>query len=347
VSDCLLLSISWNPAILASLALACGLYFLFAGLRPLTRSRSFATVPGSNVQSAPIGLVEVHGVAAGPNTIPAPVTGKPCFLYRATVWQRATETTAWLKVADEILHVPFYIDDLTGKLLIEPLGADLDLRQDFCEQYSFIGSSSRDVPPRVSVFLSRHGLVATPQLRVEERLIAPGDSLFIVGTVCENPGIQVRPLRSLHQGSRGTDIVDDDSDSYANDHQSPEIIRLSTSTATATNEMTQQQRIAAALTRAGITRPEAWSAAGVPYQTQTIEQTTAPPATESEHDAAGFDLAPPVVMMQGGDDPFVISFRSHKESGPAFGTKSAIMLLAGAAMTVLGIYRLLTQFKLF
>ena len=38
------------------------------------------------------------------------------------------------KVADETLHAPFFIEDSSGHLLIEPFGADLDLHCDFQQE---------------------------------------------------------------------------------------------------------------------------------------------------------------------------------------------------------------------
>jgi hypothetical protein len=130
--------------------------------------------------------------------------------------------------------------------------------------------------------------------------------------------------------------------------------------------MGQQEKIAAALTRAGITRPEAWSAAGVPYQTVAVEENE-PPATGSanaqpcvpdatlpeerlsEHQAksSDFNFTPPVVLMKGANNPtFVISFRSQKEFVTALAWKSAAMVWGGAGITLLGLYMLLAQMEL-
>ncbi|MGB8009318.1 MAG: hypothetical protein WCF48_19485, partial [Terriglobales bacterium] len=57
-----------------------------------------------------------------------------------------------------------------------------------------------------------------------------------------------------------------------------------------------------------------------------------------------FNLAPPVVLMKGAKDAsFVISFRSQKEFALALAGKSTLMLSAGAAVTLLGVYVLLAQ----
>jgi hypothetical protein len=360
VAVCLSLFIPINQlTVLSCVAIAGGLYFFFTGFRLLARKRLLLSTPTSKIRSAALGLVEVNGVVAGPYTMPAPITGKPCFLYHTTAWeQRGGKRDEWEKVADETLHLPFFIDDSTGQLLIEPLGADLDLHRDFREEYgaSFFFSQD-DVPPRVSVFLSRHGIVPARRLRIEERSIKPEDAIFIAGTLTENPGVQVRPLSPLSDSPR-----DPAPKTLAEPLPAPQIIKLSGGAAPSSiREMSQQAKIAAALTRAGITKPEAWSAAGVPYQTVAVEE-NAPPAPVSAYAKArpngarpngdsdnlsNFNLTPPVVLMKGANDPtFVISFRSQKEFVSTLAWKSAAMIWGGAAIALLGLYTLWAQMEM-
>jgi E3 Ubiquitin ligase len=360
VTVCLLSFIPINHlTILSALAIVGGLYFFFVGFRLLARKRLLLSTPTSKIRSAAMGLVEVNGMAAGPYTMPAPITGKPCFLYHTTVWQqRADKEKEWEKVADETLHLPFFVDDSTGQLLIEPLGADLDLRREYREEYdtSFFSSGLNNVPPRVSVFFARHNLVPTRSLRVEERVIKLEDPLFIAGTLSENPGVQVRPLISRSDSQRTSTP-----NFFPERTRTPEVIQLSSGPApTSTRDMSQQSKIAAALTRAGITKPEAWSAAGVPYLAIAVEENelSTPVAVPNPHLAgesphaeqpkpSEFNLTPPVVLMKGTNDPtFVISFRSQKEFVVALAWKSAAMIWGGAAITLLGVYMLLAQMQL-
>lgn len=365
MTACLSLFIPINQlTVLSSIAIAGGLYFFFTGFRLLARKRLLLSTPTSKIRSAALGLVEVNGVVVGPYTIPAPITGAPCFLYHTTAWQqRENKKSEWEKVADETLHLPFFIDDSTGQLLIEPLGADLDLHRDFREEYgaSFFFSQD-DVPPRVSVFLSRHGIVPARRLRVEERTIKPEDAMFIAGTLTENPGVQVRPLAPLGDSARDLALP-----TLAEPLPAPQVIQLSSGAApSSAQEMSQQAKIAAALTRAGITKPEAWSAAGVPYQTVAVEE-NGPPAPVSAYAKArpdelrpnvgrpngdqaklsNFNLAPPVVLLKGANNPtFVISFRSQKEFVSTLAWKSAAMIWGGAAIALLGLYTLWAQLEM-
>jgi E3 Ubiquitin ligase len=358
--------------ILSSIAIVGGLYFFFLGFQLLVRKRLLLAMPRSEVRDAAPGLVEIKGMATGPYTMPAPITGKPCFLYHVTAWrQDEGKKQEWEKVADETLHLPFYVDDSTGQLLIEPLGADLDLHQGFREEYtaslfsSTTLSKADDIPPRISIFLSRHDIVPAHRLRIEERLIKPEDTLFITGTLTENPGVQVRPFspRDITPRDASTNEIRKVASSNNSLQQlsTPQVIRLQSGAApTSTQEMSQQAKIAAALNRAGITRPEAWSAAGAPYQSIAVEENA--PLTsdrrleesrQSEgHDEdrpkpSGFNLTPPVVLMKGeNDSTFVISFRSQKEIVNGLAWKSAAMICGGVAIALLGFYMLFVQVEL-
>jgi hypothetical protein len=65
---------------------------------------------------------------------------------------------------------------------------------------------------------------------------------------------------------------------------------------------------------------------------------------EDRAESSDFDLAPPVVLMKGKDDPtFVISFRSQKEIVTATTWKAAVIVCVGTAIALLGLYVLCAQ----
>jgi len=330
-------------------------------------------MPTRKIFNAPLGAVQVNGAAAGPHTMPAPISGNLCFLYRTTVWQKTEDTKKWRRIADETLHVPFFVDDSTGQLLIEPLGADLDLRRDLREEYSasFFVRNGNEIPPRVAAFLSRHGISRNSDLRIEERSIKPGDALFAAGTLTENPGVKMRPF-SLRGGERGNRPGGDNPIRPAPENllepaPAQQVIRLSAAeTASSAQEMSQQARIAAALTRAGITKPEAWLAAGVSCPAAAAAQNTplaiVPPRaagrpsglpvqevrvhedgeSEDQTELSSVAPAPPAVLMKNASDPtFVISSRSQKEFIRGLARKSAAMAWGGAGLMLFGMYMLL------
>ncbi len=336
--------------LLAAVGFAGGLYLSVRGFRLLARKRLLLNTPTSKIRSASLGLVEVSGLATGPYTIPAPITGKPCYLYRTSAWvQRDGKNQEWKKIAEETLHLPFLLDDSTGKLLVDPAGADLDLHRDFCEKYDQTWSSR--VPESATSFLVRHGV--TPEgdhFRIEEWTIQPQNPLFIVGTLAENPGIEVHPPAAADH------TLDRKSIGLQRPTPAPEVVHLSERpTSVSTIEMTQQSKIAAALSKAGITRPDAWAAAGVPYRSPEVAAATrlqeisvnAMNSAAKPSNQSAFDLTPPVVLIKGENNPaFLISWRSQRELVRGLAWKSAAMIWGGGALTLLAVYIVLQQLEL-
>ena len=173
-----------------------GIVLFFYGFRLLQRRRLILDTPLSKIRSASMGMVEISGLAVGPYTMVAPITARTCYYYRTLVWEwkQSGKNKQWVKIAGECMHVPFFVDDGTGQLLVDPSGADLDLHRDFREEFngSFF-SSSDNAPGNVNTFLARHGIVTDNRIKVEEYCIKPKNSLFILGTLAENTGLEMTP----------------------------------------------------------------------------------------------------------------------------------------------------------
>jgi len=138
--------------------------------------------------------------------------------------------------------------------------------------------------------------------------------------------------------------------------QKPEVVNLSGESASVPAiEMTQQQKIAAALIKAGIGNPAAWAVAGVSPQAalQATSSVSAAAATSLATDEPHgqetnetYDLHPPVVLMKGSHDPtFFISWRSQRDLIANLGWKSTLMIWGGPALTLVCVYILLAHFS--
>jgi hypothetical protein len=324
-------------------------------------------------------MVEVSGLAVGPFTMVAPITARPCYYYRTLVWEwkQHGKNKDWVKVAGECMHLPFFVDDNTGRVLVDPRGADLDLHRDFEQEFWDSFFTTKDpAPANVHSFLARHGIVTSNKIKLEEYCIKPKNSLFILGTLTENPGVEVapqpvrdaEPINSISTGGfslslgslsifAGSSRDDFDEESFAqrlaipSDAAPPQVIRLtpSESIAIKTADMTQQQRIAAALQKAGISSPAAWAAAGVPAANgaQQAVQVLGDPASAAkggngsngDSGANAFDPHPPVVLMKGTNNKtFLISWRSQQEVARSLGWKCALMIWGGPALALLSLY---------
>ena len=70
-----------------ALALVLGTCLVVRGVRLLASQRR-KSGPIASIDRITTGEAEIRGVATGPYSITAPITGKKCYLYHATVWQQ-------------------------------------------------------------------------------------------------------------------------------------------------------------------------------------------------------------------------------------------------------------------
>ncbi len=362
------------------LGFCAGIGLFFYGFKLLQRRRLILDTPFSRIRSAAMGMIEVSGQAVGPYTMVAPITGRACYYYRTLVWEwkQSGKNKAWVKVAGERMHLPFFVDDNTGRLLVDPRGADLDLHCDFKEEFCDSFFTTKDAAPaNVHSFLSRHGIVTSNKIKVEEYCIKPKNSLFLLGTLGENPGIEVGPqpvqdaetLNSFSSGrlSLSSNLFsfsvhrhDDDFDTGSSiepfatpSNTRHEVIRLSPEGAPVkSSEMSQQQKISAALLKAGLASPATWAAAGVrpaatasgavlvmPDPANATPAGSAPGNSNGAQADDGFDPNPPVVLMKGSNNKtFMISWRSQQEVARSLGWKCALMIWGGPALALISLY---------
>ena len=387
-----------RPIFWCAIGLCGGLYFFFNGFRLLQHRHLILDTPVSKIRSASMGMVELSGQAVGPYTVIAPVTERPCYYFRTVVWEwkRQGRSNQWVKVAAECMHVPFFLDDNTGKIMVDPRGAELDLHRDFQQEFcdSFF-TSKEEVPPNVRTLLMRHGVNTTNKIKVEEFCIKPKNALFVLGTLGENPGLELAPqpiqdgehntltfAKTLWfnpaqsaLGRMGLSFTTGGTDDTPLEHRSVSELLIGTGSfhgtdavesrlrdsawhgstlsasakkiepppdpsPTKTPDQAQQQKVADALMKAGITNPTAWAAAGITPSTPAIQANRSNGLTAPTE---GFDSRPSVLLMKGKNNPtFLISWRSQREIARSLGWKCALQIWGGPALALLCLYGLLT-----
>jgi hypothetical protein len=405
-----------RPILWCIVGVFAGLFIFYKGFLLLQRRHLILNTPASKIRSASLGMVELSGLAVGPYTMVAPITERACYYYRTEVWEwkQSGRNKSWVKVAAECMHVPFFLDDNTGKVMVDPRGAELDLHRDFQQEFcDGFFTTKQEAPPNVHSFLLRHGVSTSNKIKVEEFCIKPKNAMFVLGTLDENPGTELtsQPIQDLEfsthtirlsfsLGSSGTGLAgasfglgksivgiglsgksspksEDERllEALSNDPSSGKlarppaasfaasaaaksghVIQLSPASGPApAGEMTQQQKVAAALMKAGITNPAAWAAAGVTPSgvtasgigigAQTVSsnqdptlaaaQTAVPSALDQ------FEQHLRVVIMKGKNNPtFLISWRSQLELARSLGWKCTFMIWGGPALTLVCLYGL-------
>ncbi len=142
-----------------------------------------------------MGLVEIYGaVLPDKKVYKSPFTNKDCVYYHYLVqeYKNQGKHSSWVTVNAGSQSLPFYLQDNTGKVLIDPAFADINVPLDY-EGTSGIGKE-----PSITIknFLGSKGLrhegffSINKRMRYREYFIAPGDKLYILGTAGKNPNIK-------------------------------------------------------------------------------------------------------------------------------------------------------------
>jgi E3 ubiquitin ligase len=170
-----------SPVLWGMAGIAIGFFLFFRGFPFLKRKHLIQDTPTSTVRGASLGAVEVSGTVVGPYTLIAPLSESDCFYYHAVARSSGEEK----KATQEILYAPFFLDDGTGRVMVDPRGAETELRPSVDDEYS---PSSGDAFTRH--FLVRHGISSEFPAHLEECCIREGDHLYVLGTLRENSGLQ-------------------------------------------------------------------------------------------------------------------------------------------------------------
>lgn len=153
-------------------------WWAFACLR---LKRRIEDTPTSRIRSLAMGLVEVHGRAIRRYALVAPMTQGACVWYRLRKYRRDSNNRWQLTSQSDSSHVPFILDDGSGRVVVDPAGATIKVRT---EQTGYPGESA----------LIGAAVEGGPDEKWVEELIYEGTSLYVLG--------YARPARGTGPGLR-------------------------------------------------------------------------------------------------------------------------------------------------
>ncbi|HUQ08078.1 MAG TPA: GIDE domain-containing protein [Kofleriaceae bacterium] len=123
-------------------------------------------------------------------TLQAPFTGRSCVFYEATVeeYRSSGKTGSWRQVVREARGVSFVLDDETGRAIVDPGGARVDVDIDMTTR----SGTFDDATPVEEAFLERHGLRSTgwvfnKSFRYREGVIEIGETIAVMGQGVREP----------------------------------------------------------------------------------------------------------------------------------------------------------------
>lgn len=165
------------------------------GFRQLSHKRLIENIPTSKIRSIALGLVEITGkaIAVEGTTRPGPFTGKDCIYYFYTIEEhrRQGKNSRWVTIKKEEYRPEFYVQDDTGKILVNPEGAQINVPRD----YEYNSGLLNDPPALVKEFLKASDishdsfLGLNKRMRYREYLVEPGDAVYVMGSAEDDPVI--------------------------------------------------------------------------------------------------------------------------------------------------------------
>jgi hypothetical protein len=149
------------------LVLTASLSILSSGLKSYFFLRRLRITPVSTTGSSKTGIIAIKGRAKSWKTLLSPISGVPCAYWRVTA--ECTEpvphgTEIWTIESKQIYsadsRTQFYVEDDTGRLLVNPQGAEMDIH---CKEYNG--------------YISGHGQPNEKPATMDERVIRFIESL--------------------------------------------------------------------------------------------------------------------------------------------------------------------------
>lgn len=174
-----------------------GCLVFWYGFQLRMKKRLIENIPTSRVRSVALGLVEVHGKAQGMGELlKSPFSRADCVFFRFDVQEhrRSGKSSRWVTIKKHESSKRFYLEDDTGKILIDPREAELHLNRDR-EFRTHIGSSDQEETFKeglMRVGIDPKGFLGLGgrSLRCDETFIEPGDKIYVMGTAKDNPEVR-------------------------------------------------------------------------------------------------------------------------------------------------------------
>lgn len=156
------------------------------GLDCLRQKRLIEDTPTSKVRSAAMGLVELSGQAVPRTMLKAPCTGRECCWWycRVQEYKRSGKNSRWVTVKELGSPELFYLRDSTGRVLVDPQGAELIVPETVIPLDS--GTRAQLEPAFAAWGLSSSSWFGfDKKMRVQEQAIIPAAELYVLGDLAK------------------------------------------------------------------------------------------------------------------------------------------------------------------
>ena len=173
-----------------------GIILFFSGFKRFKEKKLIENTPTSKIRSLAMGLVEVYGkvIPRPKEVILAPFSGDKCVYCRYLVeeFRQSGKHSRWVKVQDGVLGGLFYLEDDTGRVLVDAKGAEVCVPQSFIfNPKTTLLKPTHEVPERIKKYLDSSNMkLKLGTQRFKEFSIFPDEKLYIMGTADDNPFVE-------------------------------------------------------------------------------------------------------------------------------------------------------------
>ncbi len=181
-----------DPFLYLCLGIVLGVVAFFRGFNVRAKKKLIENIPTSTVRGMAVGLAEIHGMARPcGETIKAPFskTESVFFHYKIEEHRGSGKSSHWVTIKEFASPQYFFLEDSTGKALIDPAGAELFLAADREYQLGFTGGDNARAfeDGLIDIGIDPHGFLGLhKELRCSETFICPGDPIYALGTAAIN-----------------------------------------------------------------------------------------------------------------------------------------------------------------
>ncbi len=135
-----------------------GVILFIVGFVKYRKFRLLVDTPRVPIRSVSMGLSHVAGTSVGGQPLTSPLTQVPCYYFEVTVEKQVKKDNqeTWERTHHERAEVPFYLQDETGTILVNPQQAEYNLPRAFWGELRppaliSLGTAPRKVDPGLGV----------------------------------------------------------------------------------------------------------------------------------------------------------------------------------------------------
>ena len=125
-----------------------GVWSFFKGFGAYRESRLLQDTPEMPIRSIAMGPVRIHGKARSEHPVSSPISHTPCCFYVVDImkWKGDEQRGGWTHYGTEADGVRFYLEDSSGRVLVDPRGAEYDIEKTLVREAPSTMASSFAAP---------------------------------------------------------------------------------------------------------------------------------------------------------------------------------------------------------